>query len=129
MKIEIKDKDLARQASYEIRKTIWSVRWFYWITYNEGLTLRPPHSMVEHIGFDADATNAFDGSFWRNPPLQKAPEIPDVWPEPEENPECGALWRKACGEFYGVKDIAVYKVLIRLLQAMFYRTKTVRDKL
>jgi hypothetical protein len=89
--------DLPRMAEHELEWNIWGVRWLYLHILNGGLCLRPPHSMVEHIGFDASATNAADGGAWRNPPLQPCPPLPRVWPAPVENPECPGLWRKACG--------------------------------
>jgi hypothetical protein len=52
--------------------------------------------MVEHIGFDAQATNASDGSKWSNPPLKASPRLPKEWSEPIENPECVQLWQIAC---------------------------------
>ena len=90
--------DLMGMAESELRQNIWAVRWLHWHILNRGLCLRPPWSMVEHIGFDAQATNASDGSKWANPPLKPCPPIPDPWPEPVENPECSRLWQKACGK-------------------------------
>jgi hypothetical protein len=90
--------DLVGMAKSELRQNIWAVRFAYWQMLNGGLVLRPPWSMVEHIGFDAQATNAKDGSKWANPPLKPCPPIPEPWPEPVENPECSRLWQKACGK-------------------------------
>ena len=99
--------DLPAMAEVELQKNIWAVRWLYWHILNRGLCLCPPWSMVEHIGFDAKATNAGDGSQWANPPLRPSPPVPDTWPEPEEHPECCKLWQQACstrptwcGRFY-----------------------------
>lgn len=89
--------DLLPMAETELQKNIWAVRFLYWHILNRGLCLRPPWSMVEHIGFDALATNATDGSKWVNPPLKTCPPIPQQWPEPVEHPECPKLWQKTCG--------------------------------
>jgi len=89
--------DLPAMAEVELEQNIWAVRFLYLHILNGGLCLRPPWSMVEHIGFDALATNAADGSSWANPPLKPCPQIPERWPEPIENPGCVRIWQKACG--------------------------------
>lgn len=87
--------DLPVMAREETQKNTWAVRWLYHHLARGGLCLRPPWSMVEHIGFDRTATNAETATAWKNPPLRPAPPIPTHWPEPRENPACGALWRRA----------------------------------
>lgn len=87
--------DLPRMARDETRKNIWAVRWLYHHLQQGGLCLRPPWSMVEHIGFDAGATNAGETMGWENPPLQAAPPLPPVWPDAGEHPECRRLWQAA----------------------------------
>ena len=89
--------DLPDMARTEKRKNIWAVRFLYLHLLHGGLCLRPPHSMVEHIGFDAAATNSSDGSIWANPPLRPCPPVPDNWPIPVENAQCHLLWQKAMG--------------------------------
>jgi len=89
--------DLPAMADQELDKNIWAVRFLYLHILHGGLCLRPPFSMVEHIGFDAQATNATDGREWSNPPLKPCPPIPDVWPDPVEHPECSRLWQRAYG--------------------------------
>ncbi len=89
--------DLPAMAEMELRINIWAVRFLYLHILHGGLCLRPPYSMVEHIGFDAQATNASDGSQWASQPLKPCPPLPDVWPLPVENPECPHLWQKAYG--------------------------------
>lgn len=84
--------DLPVMARDEARKNIWAVRWLYHHFEHGGLCVRPPRSMVEHIGFDAQATNAAGVIEWANPPLQSAPSIPALWPEPHEHPACRGLW-------------------------------------
>jgi hypothetical protein len=86
--------DLPRMARDEQRRNIWAVRWLYHHFQHGGLCVRPPWSMVEHIGFDAVATNASMPIGWENPPLRPAPSIPSEWPEPREHSNCRRLWRK-----------------------------------
>lgn len=87
--------DLPVMAAAELRQNIWAVRWLYHHFQHGGLCVRPPWSMVEHIGFDPLATNAAAATAWANPPLRAAPPIPASWPEPREHPATRALWRKA----------------------------------
>lgn len=87
--------DLPEQAGYEQRRNVWAVRWLYHHFLHDGLCLRPPWSMVEHIGFDAGATNAAGSVEWLNPPLRPVPPKPARWPEPAENPACQDLWLRA----------------------------------
>jgi hypothetical protein len=90
--------DLPAMAKVELQKNIWAVRFLYWHILNRGLCLRPPWSMVEHIGFDTQAaTNAGPDSWTKNPPLKSCPSIPAQWPEPVEHPESSQLHQKACG--------------------------------
>ena len=89
--------DLPRMAEVELKTNIWAVRFLYWHVLNRGLCLRPPWSMVEHIGFDAAGTNATQESWFKNPPLMPSPRIPAEWPEPRENPECSRLHQGVCG--------------------------------
>ena len=87
--------DLPLMAAREQAQNIWAVRWLYHHLQHGGLCVRPPWSMVEHIGFDASATNAATATAWANPPLRVAPPIPAVWPEAHEHSQCRALWRAA----------------------------------
>lgn len=87
--------DLPQQAVYEQRRNIWAVRWLYHHLQHGGLCLRPPWSMVEHIGFDAGATNAAGSEEWANPPLRPVPPVPAAWPEPVVHPACRDLWQAA----------------------------------
>ena len=87
--------DLVSMARVETVRNIWAVRWLYHHLQHHGLCLRPPHSMVEHVGFDVSATNATDAAAWDNPPLAAAPPVPAAWPEPVEHPACRQLWPKA----------------------------------
>lgn len=87
--------DLVAMAQEELQRNIWAVRFLYLHLLKQSLCIRPPHSMVEHIGFDHLATNSPDGSQWENPPLQLVPPIPVHWPEPVEHEDCAALWKRA----------------------------------
>jgi len=89
--------DLPHMAKGELKRNIWAVRFLYWHIFNQGLCLRPPWSMVEHIGFDKEASNAQSDSWIKNPPLKSCPPLPDLWPEPVEHPECYALHQSVCG--------------------------------
>ncbi len=87
--------DLTTMARVEQARNIWAVRWLYHHLQYDGLCLRPPHSMIEHVGFDASATNAANAVAWENPPLETAPLVPSSWPAPNEHPWCRRLWRAA----------------------------------
>lgn len=109
--------DLVEMARTELQRNIWAVRFLYWHILNRGLCLRPPRSMVEHIGFDANATNARNESWLKNPPLKLCPPIPEQWPEPMEHIECALLHQKACG----VRS-TLLKRLYRLVRRIASRT-------
>jgi hypothetical protein len=89
--------DMVEMANAELRQNIWAVRLLYLHILKKGLCLRPPWSMVEHIGFDASATNASNESWLKNPPLKPCPPIPTQWPVPAEHPACASLHQKVCG--------------------------------
>lgn len=84
--------DLPDMARVEARKNIWAVRWLYHHFACGGLALRPPWSLVEHIGFDPGATHAGAATDWTNPPLRPAPPVPAQWPASQEHPECRRRW-------------------------------------
>ena len=87
--------DLPAMAKVEAQRNIWAVRWLYHHFEHGGLCVRPPWSMVEHIGLDALATNSQFATDWSNPPLRSAPPVSAVWPAVREHPEVRALWRAA----------------------------------
>jgi len=89
--------DLTYMAKTELKRNIWAVRFLYWHIFNQGLCLRPPWSMVEHIGWDPQGTNAQTAGIWAASPLKPCPPIPTKWPEPVEHPDCPDLCQKACG--------------------------------
>lgn len=87
--------DLPGMAETELQRNIWAVRLLYHHLAQSGLCLRPPWSLVEHIGFDAQATNAGGPGQWHNPPLRPCPPIPEDWPEPVEHSGCVPLHQAA----------------------------------
>lgn len=89
--------DLVTMAEAELEKNIWAVRMSYLHILKGGLCLRPPWSMVEHVGFDENATNAKDEMWLRDVDLKPCPQVPSVWPEPVENSDCARLHRQVCG--------------------------------
>jgi len=89
--------DLVQMAQTERERNIWAVRFLYLHLLNGGLCLRPPHSLVEHIGFDADATNAVADNGWANPPLRPCPPPPVMWPDAVEHPQAQSLAALAFG--------------------------------
>lgn len=101
--------DLPAMAKDEVKKNIWAVRWLYHHLQHGGLCVRPPWSMVEHIGFDAMATNAGVAGAWANPPLRSASPVPKMWPEVWEHPECRPRWQTA-----GVKPSWWRRLWVRL---------------
>jgi putative methyltransferase (TIGR04325 family) len=87
--------DLVRMARAERRRNLWAVRWLCHHLEHDGLCVRPPWSMVEHIGFDETATNSALAGRWSNTLRPNAPPIPAIWPAAVEAPECSDLWRRA----------------------------------
>jgi len=89
--------DLVEMARVEKVRNIWAVRFAFLHLFKGGLCLRPPHSMVEHIGYNFTATNATSIPKYYNEHLEPAPIIPEQWPEAKENLECSKLWQNECG--------------------------------
>jgi hypothetical protein len=87
--------DLPAMARVEERQNIWAVRWLYHHMMYGGLCMRPPRTLVEHIGFDPTATNAVAAMEWAADPLQSALPTMKTWPEPIEHAGCRELWRAA----------------------------------
>lgn len=87
--------DVLAMAAVERERNIWAVRWLCLHILHGGLCLRPPRSLVEHIGLDHRASNAGGDDSWAHGELAPAPPVPRVWPSAIENPQCPALWRTA----------------------------------
>ena len=86
--------DLPYMAKTEQVKNIWAVRLVYHHIANRGLCFRPPWSMVNHIGWGIDSTNAAIKNWEDNGELAPAPPIPTDWPIPIEEPGSASLHRK-----------------------------------
>jgi hypothetical protein len=88
--------DVLDMAAAEQKRNIWAVRWVCLHLLNRGLCMRPPRSMVDHIGLDHRASNAGGDAMWEQT-LGPAPAIPTTWPAAVENPQCSALWKQIGG--------------------------------
>jgi hypothetical protein len=88
--------DMPKMAAEETIRNLWAVRWWYLHMLRGSLCLRPPWTLVEHLGWDGRGTTVnIEMTRWKNPPLGACPPIPNCWPEPVEHPSCPPLWRKA----------------------------------
>lgn len=90
-------EDLVEMAKTEKQRNLWAVRWLYWHMQYMGLCVRPPHSLVEHIGTDSRASNTATNDKWQNPPLRDCPAIPNIWPDAVEHQDCPKLWQMTNG--------------------------------
>jgi hypothetical protein len=81
-------------AAAERDRNLWAVRFLYRQIVAGGLCLRPPVPLIDHLGHEPTATNCAGDTSWAVPLAASAPAI-TAWPEPVENPQCAALWRKA----------------------------------
>jgi hypothetical protein len=97
--------DLLEMAQEERVRNIWAVRFFYLHILRGALCLRPPRSLVEHIGYGELATNAHGDGLWDNAPLEPCPPLPRAWPEPRLDPRCSSLWQGVVGGRPGLKSI------------------------
>lgn len=91
--------DLVKMAKMEKDRNIWAVRFSYLHILNKGICLRPPYSLVQHIGYDVESVNvkSLQGYKWYVELPETCPPIPAVWPPAYENPECPILWQRECG--------------------------------
>ena len=89
--------DLPETARREKKINVWAVRFAYLHLLHSGLCFHPPHSLVNHAGFDSYGTNATAPSVFSINVLEPCPQIPLIWPEPIENPECPGLYRQQYG--------------------------------
>lgn len=110
--------DLPRMAAMELTRNIWAVRWLYHHIHREGICLRPPWSLVEHIGFGSDATNAMVADGWNQSFRREPPQLSGGWPAPREHPECARLWRKA---YPSRGRAALIRLVARFRRAMRWR--------
>ena len=87
--------DLPLYAASEGARNLWAIRFIADHLARGGLSLCPPWTMVQHIGYDSRATNARSDATWDAPIESAAPPIPSIWPTVDEHPEIAALWRRA----------------------------------
>ena len=87
--------DLPLYAASEGTRNLWAVRFIAEHLARGGLSLCPPWTMVEHLGYDSRATNARSDPTWDARIEAATPPIPAIWPTVEEHPEIAALWRRA----------------------------------
>lgn len=87
--------DLPQYAAVEAQRNLWAIRWVTHHLAAGALSLCPPWTLAEHIGYDPRATNAVSDPSWVQEIPMTAPPIPASWPEPVEHPEIAALWRAA----------------------------------
>lgn len=86
--------DLPYMAKTEIRSNIWAVRMCYLHILNKGLVVRPPWSMVNHIGWGDGSTNCCSKNWEYNGELRLVPPMPKSWPVAILNSQCSVLHRK-----------------------------------
>ena len=86
--------DLPYMAKIELDRNIWAVRHAFHHMQHGGLCMKPPWSMVNHIGWSDAATNSRKKSWEDNGVLAECPPVPERWPAAEEHPLCAAIDRK-----------------------------------
>ena len=87
--------DLPAMAKEERKRNIWAVRFAFLHLLRGGLCLRPPWSLVDNRGFDADATNTDHRSGMAEPNDGTIPaDSQSPWPLAQEHRECAALWQQ-----------------------------------
>jgi putative methyltransferase (TIGR04325 family) len=121
--------DLPKMAETELERNIWAVRFLYFHILNKGLCLRPPWSMVEHIGFDDLATNARDSNQLTNGELLSCPSIPIVWPEAVEKIECKVLHCQLTIELPQKKQLKVLNLIKRIVRRLNLKRKITFKKI
>lgn len=119
--------DVPEMAKVELTKNIWWVRFMFLHMVHHGLCLRPPWSMVEHIGYD-HGTNVKDKDIWASGPLKPCPPIPEQWPDPVEDTECPLLWQRCYGTRMNrlkYRGLYALKTMVRSL-GNFYKFRLFR---
>lgn len=91
--------DLVEMANLEKARNMWAVRFSYLHILNKGICLRPPFSLVQHIGYDVNSVNvkSLDNYKWHVELPDECAPIPVNWPRPVENSQCSELWQRECG--------------------------------
>jgi hypothetical protein len=92
--------DLVEMARQEKFRNTWAVRFSYLHILKRGICLRPPYSLVEHIGYDPQSVNvkSLQDYAWHVELPGACAPIPSTWPPAVENPDCPKLWQAACGK-------------------------------
>lgn len=105
--------DLFEMAKFEKTRNIWAVRFSYLHILRKGICLRPPYSLVEHIGYDPLSSNVSSKEEynWYVELPKECPTIPTIWPEPFENSECPSIWQRECGTRPELKMNLVKRIL------------------
>ena len=119
--------DLVEMANIEKIRNIWAVRFSYLHILNYGICLRPPYSLVQHIGYDSASVNvkSIEGYKWHVELPEICPPIPIVWPPAQEDPTCSKLWQKECGIHPASKDASPSK----MMEWAFEKTKRILLKM
>jgi hypothetical protein len=91
-------RDIPAQASVEQERNLWAARFVAHHLAEGKLSVCPPWTMVEHLGYDPRASNAPQDPYWHLKPDRPAPPVPVTWPEPVEHPAIARLWRAAVAE-------------------------------
>lgn len=87
--------DLMKSPQHEQTHYLWDIRFHLHMLARSGLTLFPARSMVQHIGYDARATNSPHATGWE-PVWAPAPTLESiVWPEVREQAGAAERWRLA----------------------------------
>lgn len=108
-------RDMVDSPAHELQIGGWDIRFNLHMLARGGLFLFPATSMVQHIGYDARATNSPDATGWE-PVSAPAPAIESiVWPEVRELKGSAELWRLAID---GPPVPAVRRVLRRARTAL-----------
>jgi hypothetical protein len=110
--------DLVSMAQEEKIRNIWAVRFSYLHILKRGLCLRPPYSLVEHVGYHTESANAktMEGYKWHVELPSACAPIPERWPNPVENPECSTLWQKECGGRPRKRRIFPFNIISKVFQ-------------
>jgi hypothetical protein len=91
--------DLVEMAKKEQAMNIWAVRFSYLHILKGGLCLRPPFSLVQHIGYDPQSVHLKNAAAnkWHVELPSACSLIPSQWPPAIEDPACSSLWQRECG--------------------------------
>jgi hypothetical protein len=96
--IERYGTDMPKMAAEAKPRNLWAIGWWYLHILHGGVCLRPPHSLVESVGWDGrGVTTTPEMLEWHNPPLLPCPPHPAKWPDSMEHPDCPGLWKSAFG--------------------------------